>query len=188
MLKFRQIFVLCIALQALDVCEGFTVGFFRPVRHLPELTRAPGHHSRCCLSMRPPSRLDSPNRASPVACKIHPPREIDGRPLFTDASSGFNPAVRPMTCICLTSCIPQKASEFIKTYWQKYPVLLRNAFRFESPVSPDELAGLACEKEIFSRIVIEWGALKDKGAPPDKPSWEMLMGEKTHGDTFRISF
>ncbi|EKX44598.1 hypothetical protein GUITHDRAFT_109374 [Guillardia theta CCMP2712] len=99
--------------------------------------------------------------ASPVACKIHPPREIDGRPLFTDTSSGFNPV---------------KASDFIKTYWQKHPVLLRNAFRFESPVSPDELAGLACEKEIFSRIVIEWGALKGKGAPPDKPSWEMLMG------------
>ena len=34
------------------------------------------------------------------------------------------------------------ADFFLKTYWQKHPVLFRSAFNFESPISPDELAGL----------------------------------------------
>ena len=48
--------------------------------------------------------------------------------------------------------------EFFKEYWQKKPLLIRNAFpNFVSPLTPDELAGLALEEEIESRIVIEQG-------------------------------
>lgn len=45
-------------------------------------------------------------------------------------------------------------SDFLKNYWQKKPVILRNAFpHFIDPITPDELAGLALEDEIDSRIV-----------------------------------
>jgi len=34
--------------------------------------------------------------------------------------------------------------EFLGTYWQKKPLLLKNAFpEFQDPLSPEELAGLA---------------------------------------------
>lgn len=50
------------------------------------------------------------------------------------------------------------AEEFLRDYWQKKPLLIRNAYPdFESPLSPDELAGLALEDDIESRIVIEHG-------------------------------
>lgn len=44
--------------------------------------------------------------------------------------------------------------EFLKHYWQKKPVIIRNGFaHFVDPITPDELAGLALETEIDSRIV-----------------------------------
>lgn len=46
--------------------------------------------------------------------------------------------------------------EFMAEYWQKKPLLIRQAFPdFESPISADELAGLACEEEVSSRIIME---------------------------------
>jgi 50S ribosomal protein L16 3-hydroxylase len=43
---------------------------------------------------------------------------------------------------------------FLRDYWQKRPLLIRNAFPgFESPISPEDLAGLACEELALSRIV-----------------------------------
>jgi 50S ribosomal protein L16 3-hydroxylase len=54
------------------------------------------------------------------------------------------------------------ASEFLRDYWQKKPLVIRQAFPgFDCPVSPDELAGLACEEAVESRIVIE----NDAGKP-----------------------
>ncbi|WP_250658292.1 cupin domain-containing protein [Alkalimarinus coralli] len=48
------------------------------------------------------------------------------------------------------------AEEFLNEYWQKKPLLIRQAIPgFHSPISPDELAGLACEPDTESRIVIE---------------------------------
>jgi 50S ribosomal protein L16 3-hydroxylase len=45
---------------------------------------------------------------------------------------------------------------FLRDYWQKKPLLIRNAFPdFTSPVSPEELAGLACENDTNARIVLE---------------------------------
>ncbi|WP_423898604.1 JmjC domain-containing protein [Candidatus Pelagadaptatus aseana] len=56
---------------------------------------------------------------------------------------------------------------FIKDYWQQKPLLIRQAFPdYQSPISADELAGLALEDEIESRIIIEHG----------KTPWELLRG------------
>ena len=50
-------------------------------------------------------------------------------------------------------------TDFLKNYWQKKPLLIRAAFpNYQSPISPDELAGLACEDFIESRIIQENGA------------------------------
>lgn len=49
--------------------------------------------------------------------------------------------------------------EFLAQYWQKRPLLIRQAIPgFRSPLSPEELAGLACEDEVESRLVLEHGA------------------------------
>lgn len=45
-------------------------------------------------------------------------------------------------------------SGFLKDYWQKKPLLIRQALPgFESPIDADELAGLACEHDVESRLV-----------------------------------
>jgi 50S ribosomal protein L16 3-hydroxylase len=44
---------------------------------------------------------------------------------------------------------------FLRDYWHKRPLLMRNAFPgFESPLQPEDLAGLACEEGALSRIVM----------------------------------
>lgn len=46
------------------------------------------------------------------------------------------------------------AEDFLRDYWQKKPLLIRNAFpNFVSPISPEDLAGLACEDGVLARIV-----------------------------------
>lgn len=50
------------------------------------------------------------------------------------------------------------AQQFLDEYWQKKPLLIRGAFpEFQSPdfcpLSPDELAGLALEEDIISRLI-----------------------------------
>lgn len=59
------------------------------------------------------------------------------------------------------------ARVFLRDYWQKKPLLIRQAIPdFQSPIDPDELAGLALEEEVESRLVIENG---------ERP-WEMRRG------------
>ncbi|WP_110973216.1 ribosomal protein uL16 3-hydroxylase [Pseudomonas huaxiensis] len=66
------------------------------------------------------------------------------------------------------------AREFMRDYWQKKPLLVRKAFTdFESPIDADELAGLALEEEVESRIVIEHG----------ETPWELRRGPFTE-ETF----
>lgn len=46
------------------------------------------------------------------------------------------------------------AQQFLHEYWQKKPLLVRNAFPgFSGLLTPDELAGLACLEEAESRLV-----------------------------------
>ena len=43
---------------------------------------------------------------------------------------------------------------FLTDYWQKQPTVIKNGFAdFNDPISPDELAGLAMEDEVDSRLV-----------------------------------
>jgi len=45
-------------------------------------------------------------------------------------------------------------AQFLADYWQKKPLLIKNAIpNFKGLISPDELAGLACEDEVQSRLV-----------------------------------
>lgn len=47
---------------------------------------------------------------------------------------------------------------FLRDYWQKRPLLIEDAFPdFVPPVTPEELAGLACEPDVESRLVLEQG-------------------------------
>jgi 50S ribosomal protein L16 3-hydroxylase len=58
--------------------------------------------------------------------------------------------------------------QFLKEFWQKKPCLLRNVLNITDPIiSPEELAGLACENEVHSRLVIE----KDEKSP-----WQVKYG------------
>ena len=51
------------------------------------------------------------------------------------------------------------AAFFLRHYWQRRPLLIRQAVPgFQSPLSADELAGLACE--VPSRIVLEQGGVR----------------------------
>lgn len=60
-----------------------------------------------------------------------------------------------------------KREDFLKQYWQKKPLLIRQAFpNYQSPISAEELAGLACEEGVESRLVEEHG---------DEP-WQLRHG------------
>jgi hypothetical protein len=51
------------------------------------------------------------------------------------------------------------AAFFLRHYWQRRPLVVRQAVpKFQSPLSADELAGLACE--VPSRIVLEQGGVR----------------------------
>jgi len=67
------------------------------------------------------------------------------------------------------------ATEFLNHYWQKKPLLIRNALPgFINPLTPEELAGLSLEDDIESRIVIE---------TPGTPScWALKKGPFTETD------
>ncbi|WP_313462098.1 cupin domain-containing protein [Stenotrophomonas sp.] len=46
------------------------------------------------------------------------------------------------------------AATFLRDYWQKRPLLIRQAFPdFETPVQPEDLAGLACEETVLARVI-----------------------------------
>lgn len=48
------------------------------------------------------------------------------------------------------------ALDFLQNYWQQQPVVLRELIpNFEDPITPEELAGLACEEAVESRLVTE---------------------------------
>jgi 50S ribosomal protein L16 3-hydroxylase len=47
-------------------------------------------------------------------------------------------------------------ARFLAEYWQKKPLLVRGAWpEFCDPLTPEELAGLACEEGVESRLVLE---------------------------------
>lgn len=69
--------------------------------------------------------------------------------------------------------------QFLQQYWQKKPLLIRQAFpEFESPISAEELAGLACEPDIESRLIEEHGQ--------DGSAWQVTTGPLTDSDFARL--
>ncbi len=45
-------------------------------------------------------------------------------------------------------------SRFLSLYWQKHPLLIRGALAgWRTPITPEDLAGLACEDTVLARIV-----------------------------------
>jgi len=63
--------------------------------------------------------------------------------------------------------------EFLRDFWKKKPLLIKQALPgFISPLSPDELAGLACEGEFESRIII--GSI-------EKNDWQLSNGAFAEG-------
>jgi 50S ribosomal protein L16 3-hydroxylase len=86
-------------------------------------------------------------------------------------------------------------AQFLAEYWQKKPLLIKNAIpNFTGLLSPEELAGLACEDEVQSRIVEEingsWHASHgpfddaDFARLPEQPDpahrWTLLVQSVNH--------
>jgi 50S ribosomal protein L16 3-hydroxylase len=72
----------------------------------------------------------------------------------------------------LSDLTPQ---QFLAEHWQIKLLLIRQAFEnFTPPLDPDELAGLACEEDVESRLVIQ--------RPDDSPQWTVRHGPFTAED------
>ncbi|MDC9719761.1 MAG: cupin domain-containing protein [Gammaproteobacteria bacterium] len=64
--------------------------------------------------------------------------------------------------------------EFIADYWQQKPVCIRNGIAFQQAlIGVDELAGLALEAEVESRLIENKGDIKD---------WQVIHGPLTDAD------
>jgi 50S ribosomal protein L16 3-hydroxylase len=77
---------------------------------------------------------------------------------------------------------------FIKQHWQQKPLVIKQAFiNFEDPIAADELAGLACEEEISSRVVItkgnDWDVVQGPFEDYDQfgeDNWQLLVQAVNH--------
>ncbi|HET6396638.1 MAG TPA: cupin domain-containing protein, partial [Pseudoxanthomonas sp.] len=67
------------------------------------------------------------------------------------------PAPRPLPIEIDAAALPplgMDPARFLRDYWQKRPLLIRNAFPgLVSPLQPEDLAGLACEEGVLARLV-----------------------------------
>lgn len=74
--------------------------------------------------------------------------------------------------ICFNSISKE---EFLTHYWQKKPLVLRKALpEFQNPLTADELAGLALEDEVESRLVWE--------TQGEAPNWHLQRGPFSEKD------
>ena len=79
--------------------------------------------------------------------------------------------------------------DFLKNYWQKKTLVIKQGFKnFQSPIDANDLAGLSCEENVNSRIVIEkagehpWQAIygpMDESifASMPKTHWTLLVND-----------
>ncbi len=83
-------------------------------------------------------------------------------------------------------------AEFLSAYWQKRPLLVRDAVPdLGEPIDPDSLAGLACEPDVESRLVVadrrasRW-TVEDGPLPPERfaelpeRNWTLLVQAVDH--------
>jgi len=71
---------------------------------------------------------------------------------------------------------------FLRDHWQKKPLLIRNPWQsWRNPLSPDELAGLACEDHVESRLITQtsddWNA--EHGPLPETRFGELCQSPWT---------
>ncbi len=70
-----------------------------------------------------------------------PKRRSAALPFEIDAAAGPHP-------------LGMSPAVFLRDYWQKRPLLIRNAFPgYASPLQPEDLAGLACEDGVLARLI-----------------------------------
>jgi len=63
---------------------------------------------------------------------------------------------------------------FLRDYWQKRPLLIRNPWQgWSNPLEPDELAGLACEEGVESRLIT---LANDRAHDPWPDAWNIEHG------------
>ena len=64
------------------------------------------------------------------------------------------------------------AEQFLSDYWQKKPLLIKQALpEFINPLSPEEIAGLACEEFAESRLITEIDSETGHA-----PKWQLQHG------------
>lgn len=69
-------------------------------------------------------------------------------------------------------------ARFLRDYWQKRPLLVRGMFPdFHNGISPEDLAGLACEDTAFSRIVLH---------EPRRDRWTLRTGPFSENDFAKL--
>ena len=82
------------------------------------------------------------------------------------------------------------ADRFLREHWQQQPLLIRNPWEeWRNPLSPDELAGLACEDGVESRLISQTGEAieAEQGPFPEtrlralgKAAWTLLVQAVDH--------
>ena len=82
------------------------------------------------------------------------------------------------------------AEGFLRDYWQKKPLLIRNPWaEWSNPIEPDELAGLGCEPDVESRLIslerddlaLEHGPLPDNRFDElGRAPWTLLVQAVDH--------
>jgi len=86
--------------------------------------------------------------------RLHAPCRMLGRCRAPESLMNAN---RPAPALNFPPGIDREI--FLREYWQKRPLLMRAAVPVDSfRLTPDELAGLACEPEFESRLIIEHGS------------------------------
>ncbi len=83
-----------------------------------------------------------------------------------------------------------QADSFLRDYWQKKPLLIRNMWTsWSNPLEPDELAGLACEDGVEARLIMQAsGTLAVEHGPfaetrfdkPGNEPWTLLVNAVDH--------
>lgn len=91
-------------------------------------------------------------------------------------------------------------AEFLRDYWQKKPLLIRQAFPdYQAPLTPEDLAGIACEEGVLARLVkhdrkkdhysLETGPFDEALFPKlGKKDWTLLVQDmdKWDGDVRQL--
>ena len=85
-------------------------------------------------------------------------------------------------------------AEFLRDYWQKKPLLIRQAFPdYQAPLTPEDLAGIACEEGVLARLVkhdrkkdqysLESGPFEESIFPKlGKKDWTLLVQDMDKWD------